>query len=129
MGEPELLRRAVENVVRNAIRHAPAKLRSRSAWNSAGTWRRSACAITGPACRTSCWATIFEPFVRVEGDRSRASGGVGLGLAIARRAVDLHRGKISARNAQPGLVVHIELPGAVDSPRKQDSRHLAVIRR
>jgi len=55
---------------------------------------------------------IFEPFFRVEGDRSRASGGVGLGLAIARRAVELHRGKISAHNDCPGLVVDIELPQA-----------------
>ncbi len=58
-------------------------------------------------------AAIFEPFFRVEGDRSRASGGVGLGLAIARRAVDLHRGRISAHNAFPGLLVTIELPLAV----------------
>jgi signal transduction histidine kinase len=41
---------------------------------------------------------------------SRASGGVGLGLAIARRAVDLHHGRITAANAAPGLVVTIELP-------------------
>jgi signal transduction histidine kinase len=54
--------------------------------------------------------TIFEPFVRVEGDRSRSSGGVGLGLSIARRAIDLHHGKIEARNAGPGLDVVIELP-------------------
>ena len=54
--------------------------------------------------------SIFEPFFRVEGHRSRASGGVGLGLAIARRAVDLHRGRIVAHNAGPGLKVTIVLP-------------------
>ncbi len=55
---------------------------------------------------------IFKPFFRVEGDRSRTSGGVGLGLSIARRAVGLHCGMIPARNAGPGLVVAIELPDA-----------------
>jgi two-component system sensor histidine kinase CpxA len=55
---------------------------------------------------------IFKPFFRVEEDRSQVSGGVGLGLAIARRAVDVHRGQITSRNAGPGLVVAIELPRA-----------------
>ena len=66
----------------------------------------------GPGVPDELLGAIFEPFFRVEGHRSRASGGVGLGLAIARRAVDLHRGRISAHNARPGLVVQIELPRA-----------------
>ena len=43
-------------------------------------------------------------------DRNRASGGIGLGLSIARRAIQLHKGSIRARNAQPGLEVELELP-------------------
>ena len=39
-------------------------------------------------------------------------GGVGLGLAIARRAVEVHQGKIAANNARPGLVITISLPHA-----------------
>jgi two-component system sensor histidine kinase CpxA len=66
----------------------------------------------GPGVPDELLRVIFEPFFRVEGHRSRASGGVGLGLAIARRAVDLHQGRISARNACPGLLVTIELPRA-----------------
>jgi two-component system sensor histidine kinase CpxA len=46
----------------------------------------------------------------VDGDRDRTSGGVGLGLAIARRAVELHEGSVTALNANPGLIVTIELP-------------------
>jgi two-component system sensor histidine kinase CpxA len=53
---------------------------------------------------------IFHPFYRVESDRDRQSGGVGLGLAIARRAVELHHGTITAHNADPGLRVDLNLP-------------------
>jgi signal transduction histidine kinase len=60
---------------------------------------------------------IFEPFFRVEGDRNRSSGGVGLGLAITRRAVELHQGAVTAFNANPGLVVALELPCRTDRAR------------
>ena len=60
---------------------------------------------------------IFDPFFRVDADRSRASGGVGLGLAIARRAVDLHHDWIFAENARPGLRVVIELHKVANRPR------------
>lgn len=59
-------------------------------------------------------ARVFNPFFRVNDDRSRNSGGVGLGLAIARRAIDLHGGRIDAQNARPGLRVVIELPAAAE---------------
>jgi signal transduction histidine kinase len=110
MGEPELLRRAVENVIRNAVRHAPEGTMVNIGLESAGDVARIRVRDYGPGVPDELLAMIFEPFFRVERDRSRASGGIGLGLAIARRAVDLHRGRISAGNAQPGLVVLIELP-------------------
>ncbi len=65
----------------------------------------------GPGVPPEALSSIFEPFFRVEGDRSRESGGVGLGLAIAQRAVGIHGGRIAARNARPGLAVEIVLPG------------------
>jgi signal transduction histidine kinase len=51
---------------------------------------------------------IFKPFFRVESHRGQE--GVGLGLALAQRAITLHQGTIVARNADPGLRVTIELP-------------------
>ena len=65
----------------------------------------------GPGVPAEDLDRIFDPFYRVNGDRDRSSGGVGLGLAIARRAVELHHGDLRARNASPGLTVEMRLPG------------------
>lgn len=105
-GEPELLRRAIENVIRNAIRHAPAG----TAVEVTVAGRAVRVRDYGPGVPGEALGRIFDPFYRVENDRNRASGGAGLGLAIARRAVDLHKGVIRASNANPGLLVEIELP-------------------
>jgi signal transduction histidine kinase len=63
---------------------------------------------------------IFDPFYRVEKDRGRTSGGVGLGLAIAKRAVELHRGLLRASNAHPGLLVEIDLPAPAALPAERE---------
>ena len=111
-GEWELLHRAIENVVRNAIRHAPEE----TAVSVRLDLREDVAVVTvndrGPGVPTEHLAAIFQPFFRVEGHRSRASGGVGLGLAIARRSIELHQGRIGAQRAEPGLQVSIELPHA-----------------
>jgi two-component system sensor histidine kinase CpxA len=104
-GEPELLRRAAENVIRNAIRHAPAG----TAVEVTVKGRTILVRDYGPGVPEQDLPRIFDPFYRVENDRNRSSGGAGLGLAIARRAVELHKGTIRARNASPGLLVEIEL--------------------
>jgi len=111
-GDPELLRRAVENVIRNAIRYAP-----RETAVEISLARNNGMAVVGVRDQGSgvpeeALPRLFDAFYRVEGDRDRASGGIGLGLSIARRAIELHRGSIRARNAQPGLEVEMELPVA-----------------
>jgi two-component system sensor histidine kinase CpxA len=109
-GDPELLRRAFENVIRNAIRHAPEGSPIEVSVESCSRGTRVIVRDFGPGVPPGALSSIFEPFFRVEGDRSRESGGVGLGLAIAHRAVGIHSGDITARNAQPGLAVEIVLP-------------------
>jgi signal transduction histidine kinase len=109
-GDPELLRRAVENVLRNAIRHAPTATEV-----EISLARREDKAVVcirdhGPGVPEEALPRLFDAFYRVERDRDRNSGGIGLGLSIARRAVELHKGRISARNTQPGLGVELELP-------------------
>jgi two-component system sensor histidine kinase CpxA len=109
-GDPELLRRAVENVIRNAIRHSPRDTDvevtlARSNGNVIVDVRDH-----GPGVPEDALPRLFDAFYRVDTDRNRNSGGIGLGLSIARRAVELHKGRIRARNAQPGLEVELELP-------------------
>ena len=109
-GDSELLLRACDNVLRNAIRHAP-KGTSVSVELSTRDHRATiSFRDHGPGVPPDALSEIFKPFYRVESDRGRSSGGVGLGLAIATRAVALHQGRIIARNANPGLLVQIALP-------------------
>lgn len=109
-GDPELLRRAVENVLRNAIRYSP-----KQSAIDISLARNDGKALVdvrdrGPGVPEEALPRLFDPFYRVETDRDRSSGGIGLGLSIARRAIELHKGAIKARNANPGLEVELQLP-------------------
>ncbi len=109
-GDGELLRRAIENVVRNAIRYAPAGSNVEVTLENGGGVAHIRVRDYGPGVPETALARLFDPFYRVEADRNRSSGGVGLGLSIARRAVELHQGTLTAANALPGLLVEIDLP-------------------
>lgn len=113
-GDAELLRRAAENVIRNAIRYAPPQTAVEITLTRNGSTARVQVRDHGPGVPEEALGRIFDPFYRVEGDRNRDTGGAGLGLAIARRAVELHKGTIRARNAHPGLLVEIDLPMNAD---------------
>ena len=109
-GDAELLRRAMENVIRNAIRYSPP---ATAVEISLG--HRNGTAVVdvrdhGPGVPEEALPRLFDAFYRVEKSRDSSSGGIGLGLSIARRALELHKGGIHARNAQPGLEVEMELP-------------------
>lgn len=109
-GDRELLRRAVENIVRNAVRYAP-----ESSAVEIGLVRSSENAVIrvrdqGPGVQDQHLGEIFKPFFREDSSRNGATGGMGLGLAIAHRAIHLHHGTVAARNARPGLEVEIALP-------------------
>jgi len=109
-GDRELLRRAIENVLRNAIRYAPEgtaiEVKLQPNPDAASISIRD----YGSGVPDDLLTEIFKPFFRVGQARDTASGGVGLGLAIAQRAVALHQGKMLARNVEPGLLVSVELP-------------------
>lgn len=110
-GNAKLLHSALENVVRNAIHYTAAA--SAVTITASQTDGRVLIRVTdhGPGVPEQMLPQMFEPFVRVGEARDRRSGGYGLGLAIAKRAIGLHGGEISARNeAAGGLSVTISLP-------------------
>jgi two-component system sensor histidine kinase CpxA len=111
VGDGVLLRSAVENVIRNAIRHSAPQ----SEVQVALVREQDGCVIqvrdAGPGVDASQLASMFDPFTRTADARERGSGGFGLGLAIARRAMQIHGGDASARNLpEGGLEVSLRLP-------------------
>ena len=111
MGNRELLRRAVENVVRNGIRYAPKQSSIQIAISETEREVKIAVRDLGPGVPDEALGKIFDPFFRVEEARATTNGGgSGMGLSIAKRAVQVHHGTIRATNATPGLQVEITIP-------------------
>jgi signal transduction histidine kinase len=110
-GDPELLRSALENILRNAIRHNPVGLPIdiRAQRDGSGAVHVSV-RDYGTGVPFSALERIFQPFYRVESDRDRSTGGTGLGLAIAKRIISVHGGSAKAENAGPGLRVEVCFP-------------------
>ena len=111
-GDRELLRRSIENILQNGIRHNPGGIPLEVTLEAGGDSMRLTTRDYGPGVPEEALTKIFQPFFRVDDSRDNATGGVGLGLAIASRAVALHHGRLSAENANPGLRVKMELPVA-----------------
>ena len=111
-GNRELLRRALENVVRNAV-HYTVEGSSVEIVLERGEELQAVIRVRdfGPGVPQAQLSDIFRPFYRVGEARDRQSGGTGIGLAIAEKTVALHRGSIAARNIPgAGLEVEIRLP-------------------
>ncbi|HEV7903997.1 MAG TPA: ATP-binding protein [Pyrinomonadaceae bacterium] len=118
-GVPGLVRSAIENVVRNAVRHTAEGTAVEIALTCEVVNNRREALIRvrdhGAGVPEAALDKIFQPFYRVEEARDRQTGGSGLGLAIAARAMRLHEGRITATNAADGgLSVEMRLP-ATDS--------------
>jgi signal transduction histidine kinase len=110
LGNRELLRRAIENVLRNAIRYSPQQSTIDVSITEDGCAANIAVRDYGPGVPEDALTRIFDPFFRVEEARDATGGGSGLGLSIAKRAVQVHHGTITAENASPGLRVRITIP-------------------
>jgi two-component system sensor histidine kinase CpxA len=110
LAEPELLQRALANLIRNALRYAGLAGPILLSAASIGDRVSLTIADSGPGVPKETLEQIFDPFFRVESSRSRDSGGVGLGLAIVKTCVEACQGTVSARNRQPiGLQIDITL--------------------
>ncbi|MCF7769816.1 sensor histidine kinase [Achromobacter pulmonis] len=106
---------AIENVLRNALRFAPAGGTIQVRLLADADEACLEIEDNGPGVAEKELAYLFEPFYQGSSASGARAGGAGLGLSIARAAVAAHRGRISARNGTPhGLSVRIELPRAAD---------------
>lgn len=114
-GSPVLLRSALDNVLRNAIRYTAEGTSVEVAMTCSRGHEPPVTRVSvrdhGPGVPAAELEHLFEPFFRVGDARDRGSGGTGLGLAITARAVHLHGGSLTARNhPEGGLEIEIMLP-------------------
>ena len=114
-GSPELIYRAIENIVRNAVRYtreqSVVELKLSCEKQVGAPMVTLDVSDCGPGLPENELENIFRPFYRADDARQRDTGGFGVGLAIANRAVRLHHGEVWARNRpEGGLVVSLKLP-------------------
>jgi two-component system sensor histidine kinase CpxA len=111
--EPELLTRAIANLLRNAIRYAGECPPIRVVAATAGPQVTLTIQDQGPGVPEAALSKIFDPFYRLDPARESTTGGTGLGLAIVKSCVEACHGTVGARNRQPqGLEVWVQLERA-----------------
>jgi signal transduction histidine kinase len=131
-GDRDALKRAVANLLENAVRLAPEGSRIRLATGSEGDRAWIAVADEGPGIAPEDQAHVFDRFWRADKARSRADGGTGLGLAIVRQIAESHGGQVRLQS-KPGVGSSfvIWLPVSADSsepaPRPPASSTLAPV--
>ena len=114
-GSEELLRRAIENVVRNALRYTPEGTDVEISLVRQIIDGKENAVIKvrdhGPGVPEASLDSLFQPFYRTSDARDRQSGGMGIGLAITDRAIRLHGGNVKALNAPDnGLIIELHIP-------------------
>lgn len=111
VGREGLLRSAFDNILRNAVHHTGGGSVVDVELDTEDGDAVVSIRDRGPGVAEEELEKIFDPFYRVGEARDRASGGAGLGLAIAARAVRVHGGRISAQNhPEGGLLITVHLP-------------------
>jgi two-component system, OmpR family, sensor histidine kinase CpxA len=110
IADPELLTRALANIIRNAVKYAgdsgPIYVSAKREGNKIEIQVKD----SGPGVPDDLVKHLFEPFFRPEPSRDRYSGGVGLGLAIVKTCIETCKGTVSARNLKPkGFAITITL--------------------
>ena len=111
VGDENMLRSAVENLLRNAIFYSGDGGRIEVKLTLTGGVARISVSDNGPGVPEDALPRLFKPFYRVDDARNTSTGGSGLGLSLVSAAVKFHGGKVTARNRQPhGLEIAIEIP-------------------
>jgi signal transduction histidine kinase len=112
VADPDLVTRAVRNLLANAGRHARSSVVVETGASGASAWVRVA--NDGPPIPAGDRERIFEPFARLDGARDATRGGAGLGLAIARRNARAHDGDLTLEPGDDGAAFRLTLPLAGD---------------
>ena len=111
LGSRELLRSAIENVLRNAVRYSPNDTPVEMQIARASSGLEIVIRDHGPGVPAADLERIFEPFYRVAESRDRDSGGEGIGLAITSQVMKAHGGSARAVNANTGgLEIRLACP-------------------
>jgi len=111
IGDPVLLRSALENVIRNALRYSPECAEVMVSLTISADQIMIQVDDQGPGVPEQSLEHLFEPFARIDKARDRNSGGFGLGLAITGRVLQAHGGRVWAENrSEGGLRIVISLP-------------------
>jgi heavy metal sensor kinase len=112
--DPDLLRRVIDNLLDNAIRHSPNdKPVQLSARRDGDGWRLDV-HDSGPGVPAEARPLLFRRFARLDGYRDRLNGGAGLGLALSRAIAEAHGGTlVLVENGSPGALFRLTLPAAV----------------
>ena len=115
LSHDDLLQKCFENVVRNALSHTPSGTQvTLDLRRIEGNYHLSI-EDCGPGVPESELERIFDPLYRVDRNRTRETGGYGLGLSIAKRAIEQHNGRLAATNTGAGLRVSATLPVGTDA--------------
>ncbi len=104
-GDRDLLFQVAQNLLENAVRHGSGQIDVDLHTNTGASL---IVRDHGPGVPPDALPHLFERFYRV--DMARTSSGFGIGLALVKAIVELHGGRVRARNAEPGLAIEVELP-------------------
>ncbi len=108
-GNAEMIRRSIENVLRNALRFSSSGQTIDISMSSGHEWLTLLIRDQGPGVEQDKLSSIFDPFVRVKSAKS--GKGYGLGLAIVRKILLAHNGEVRARNRpEGGLEIELRIP-------------------
>jgi heavy metal sensor kinase len=116
IGDPEQLRRALRNLVENAVRHSPVGGTVRVRCTVGEATATIEVRDEGPGIPPELRSRIFDRFFRADPSRGRSTGGSGLGLAISRHIAEAHGGRIGVRSLPQGSAFVLAVPLAPEDP-------------
>jgi signal transduction histidine kinase len=122
---PDALRRAVRNLIENAVRYGG---RARVSVTESAQTIEIRVEDDGPGIPAEAIEQVFAPFYRLESSRNRETGGVGLGLAIARTIARRHGGDVTLANRPGGLTASVSLPAPRRAPEAATPKPGAMLR-